>query len=48
MSVWKLSPNECRTLDLSNPDELLRYAKKLIGHSFERCLCSAYRLMIRR
>lgn len=38
MSVWKLSPNECRTLDLSNPDELLRYAKKLIGHSFREVL----------
>lgn len=38
MSVWKLSPNECRTLDLSNPDELLQYAKKLIGHSFREVL----------
>lgn len=46
MSVWKLSPNECRTLDLSNPDELLRYAKKLIGHSFREVLmlsCRAFR-----
>lgn len=38
MPVWKLSPNECRTLDLSNPDELLRYAKKLVGHSFREVL----------
>ena len=38
MPIWKLSPNECRTLDLSNPDELLRYAKKLIGHSFREVL----------
>lgn len=48
MPVWKLSPNECRTLDLSNPDELLRYAKSLLAIRFEKCLCSVYLLMIRQ
>ena len=38
MPVWKLFAQRVGQLDLSNPDELLRYAKKLIGHSFREVL----------
>ena len=38
MPIWKVSSDECRNLDLGNPDELLRYAKKLTGHSFREVL----------
>lgn len=38
MPVWEISLEECRKLDISNPNELLQYAKKLVGHSFREVL----------
>lgn len=38
MTVWKITREECKKLDLSNPNAILRYAKKLIGHSFREVL----------
>ena len=38
MPMWEITQDECRSLDLTNPEAILEYARKLIGHSFRDVL----------